>query len=102
MSRDSFNAGLFRAHFLIERMVRLQIQHARTLPVVQRFHRIVADIVPDILIYVVCCYVVGAGQNFWRCIIIADDVGLFRCTMFRYDFYVSFVIWRMTVVVRFA
>lgn len=54
---------------------------------------------PNVLIDIARCNIIGASQNFRRRIIIADNIRFFRCTMFRYDFDMGFVIWRLAVIV---
>lgn len=103
MPRDSLNAGLFAAHFLEERVIGLQVQHARALTIVLRFHRIVAivvAIISHVLIDVGRSHIIGAGQYLWRRIIVADDAVWLLCRAVLCDnFHVGFMIGWLTIVV---
>lgn len=104
MPRDGLNARLLRTHFLIERMVGLQIQHARALAIVQRFHRIIITGRPIsyILIDIGRCNVIGTGQNLRRFIIVANYIWFFGGTMFGNNFHVGLMIWRLAIIMCFA
>lgn len=95
--RNRLDAGLVRAHPLEEGMIRLQIQHARALPVVQRVGErllLLVQLVPDVQVQVVP---VGATDQHVRVVVVDDDV-LLGGAVLRDDLHVGFVV-RIRVVV---
>lgn len=91
VSCDRLDTRLFGAHFLEERMVGLQVQHARTLAIVQRF--CCAAIVDGgrrcATFNVIRCgridvmMKIRSRYNCVRIVIAADNVRLFCGTVFR-------------------
>lgn len=95
--RNRLDAGLVRAHPLEEGMIRLQIQHARALPIVQRVGErllLLVQLVPDVQVQVVP---VGATDHHVRVVVVDDDV-LLGGAVLRDDLHVGFVV-RIRVVV---
>lgn len=97
MPRDGIDAGLVRAHFGEERVVRLQVQHARALPVVQRVRERVLLLVQLVAHVQVDVSARSSADGHVRIVLVHDDV-LLGGPVLGDDFDVRFVVRIGTVV----